>query len=109
VEGKSITPPKIEVGPIQSYPVLLTGEWCPFTLAAASFWDIAVSAVGLKLRVLDAEIREAAQVMVSAGIAGVPCLIAYPGRLRYGLGLGLADAISFLQPSVSGPDGEVVT
>jgi hypothetical protein len=109
VEGKSITPPKTEVEPIQIYPVLLTAEWCPFTLAAASFWNIAASAVGLKLRVLDAETREAAKVMVSAGIAGVPCLVASPGRLRYGLGLGLADAISFLQPSVSGSDGEVVT
>ncbi len=109
MEGKSITPPKIEGGPIQSYPVLLTAEWCPFTLAAASFWDIAASAVGLKLRVLEAETREAAQVMVATGIAGVPCLISYPGCLRYGLGLGLADAISLLQPSVSGPDGEVMT
>jgi hypothetical protein len=45
--------------------------------------------------------------MIAAGIAGVPCLIAQPGRVCYGLGLGFSDAVSFLQPLVSGLDGEV--
>jgi hypothetical protein len=77
-------------------PTLVTANWCPFTLAAEKFWREATQAVGLPLRVLDAESNEGKSFMGTVKVAGVPCLVAAPERLSYGLNLSLDEAKIFL-------------
>lgn len=96
LKSTSSSPKQIE-GPVIDYPTLVTANWCPFTLTAKSFWNEAAIDAGLTLKVVDAETEEGAQIIVSAGVAGVPCLVAAPDRLLYGLQCSPSEAISFLQ------------
>jgi len=97
LQGKQIDLPGIQGGVVDNFPTLVTANWCPYTIAAQSFWHEAAQAVGLSLRVVDAEDAAGAQTIVSVGVAGVPCLIAKPGHQVYGLHLSEAAAQSFLQ------------
>ena len=85
-------------------PALVTAHWCPFTLAAEDFWKEATQAVGLPLRVLDAESDEGKSFMCTLKVAGVPCLVAAPERLLYGLNLSLEEAKTFLSAKESLPE-----
>ena len=97
LQGKQIDLPRIDGGVADNFPTLVTATWCPYTTAAESFWHEAAQAVGLSLRIVDAEDAVGAQVIASADIAGVPCLVAKPGHKAYGLHLSKAAAQSFLQ------------
>jgi len=78
----------------------VTAPWCPYTLPATRFWRDAAASVGRELAMVDAERDEGAGIITGAGIAGVPCLVAGPGRLRYGYQLSFEEARAF----VSGGD-----
>jgi hypothetical protein len=91
----------MEVSSVGDLPTLVTAEWCPFTLTAKDLWMEAARGIGLTLRVVDAESEDGAQVMVAANVAGVPCLLAAPDRLFYGVQISPAEMKSFLQTSVS--------
>ena len=79
--------------------MLVTASWCPFTLTATNAWMEAARAVGLGLRVLDAESEQGEQVMMAARVPGVPCLVAALDRLFVGAQFGPAEAEAFLQPA----------
>jgi len=64
----------------------------------------ATQAVGSPLRVLDAESDEGKSLIGTVNVAGVPCLVAAPERLFYGLNLSLDEAKSFLTTKASLPD-----
>jgi hypothetical protein len=85
------------------YPTLVTAPWCPFTVPATGFWEAAAQAAGRTLHLLDAESDDGARVISSVGVAGVPCVVAAPGRLHHGYQLSSANARDFLveaQPSL---------
>lgn len=90
----------MEASSIGSLPALVTAEWCPFTLTAVNLWMEAAQSVGLTLRVVDAESEEGEEVIFAANVAGVPCLVATPERLFYGLRFSPSEAKSFLQSAV---------
>jgi hypothetical protein len=64
--------------------VLVTAEWCPYTVSVTHFWQEAARSAEVPLRVLDAESDEGERVMDAAEVAGVPCAVAGRGRLLYG-------------------------
>lgn len=99
-QGKPIptTPRKIESRTIVDFPLLVTANWCPFTSSANDFWNEVAQTVGTTLTTVDAESEDGLQVMVSASVAGVPCLIVAPDRLFYGLGYNASEAMSLLHP-----------
>lgn len=82
-------------------PTLIAANWCPFTEAAKSFWKQASEDVGATLQVVDAESPEGAQVIQTAGAAGVPCLIAAKNQLHYGLQYSPEQASSLIRHPVS--------
>ena len=99
LQNKPGPPPKTVAGSIGNLPVLVTANWCPFTLTATNAWMEAARAVGLMLRVLDAESEEGEQVMMAARVPGVPCLVAAPDRLFVGTQFSPSEAEAFLQPA----------
>jgi hypothetical protein len=66
-------------------------------LTAVELWNEAARAVGVTLRVVDAESEAGAQVMAAANVAGVPCCVATPDRKFYGVYLSPEEATAFLQ------------
>ncbi len=68
-------------------------------MAATSFWKDASTAVGLTLQIVDAETEEGTKLIASAGIAGVPCLVADLDRSYHGLQISDDKAKVFLQPA----------
>jgi hypothetical protein len=76
--------------------VLVTANWCPFTVPATGFWREAAHAEGLPLEVVDAESDQGGRLIATLGIAGIPCVAAGPGRLHYGYQLVSAGARAFL-------------
>jgi glutaredoxin len=99
LQGKQIhiAPKEIEPNTIVDFPLLVSANWCPFTSAAKDFWNEAAQAFGTTLTTVDAQSEEGAQVIISAGIAGVPCLVVAPDRLFYGLWYDASDAKSLLK------------
>jgi len=95
---------KIEKSSVGTLPTLVTANWCPFTLTAENFWMEATQAVGSHLRVLDAESDEGKSLIGTVNVAGVPCLVAAPERLFYGINLSLDEAKSFLTTKASLPE-----
>jgi len=95
--GKPVEIPKISSAATISYPTLVTASWCPFTSPAVSFWEKAVNSAGLSLNVIYADREEAAKTLGYINIAGVPCLIADPKALFYGLQITHTEAVSFLE------------
>jgi hypothetical protein len=91
-----ITPRKIETHTIVDFPLLVTASWCPFTSTANDFWNETAQAVGTTLTTVDAESEDGIQVMASASVAGVPCLIVTTDRRFYGLGYNASEAMSLL-------------
>jgi hypothetical protein len=87
---------KIEKSSVGMLPTLVTADWCPFTLTAEKFWMEATQAVGSPLKVLYAEGDEGKSLIGTVNVAGVPCLVAAPERLFYGINLSLDEAKSFL-------------
>jgi hypothetical protein len=85
------------------YPALVTAPWCPFTVPASRFWEAAAEATGRTLQVVDAESDEGARVISALGLAGVPCVVATPGRSYYGYQLSPADARDFLSEAAEPP------
>ncbi len=68
-------------------------------MAATSFWQDACTAVGLTLQIVDADTEEGTKLIVSVGIAGVPCLVAALDRLYHGFQISDDEAKAFLQPA----------
>ena len=101
-QGKPIpiTPRKIDTRTIADFPLLVTAGWCPFTSTANDFWNEAAQAVGTTLTTVGAESEDGLQVMVSASVAGVPCLVVTPNRKSYGLAYNTSEARSLLQSLV---------
>lgn len=95
------TPREIEALAIEDFPLLVTANWCPYTSTAKDFWNEAAQAVGTTVTTVDAESEEGLEFMVSASVAGVPCLVLAPDRLFYGLGYGASEARSLLHLFVS--------
>jgi len=101
IEGKSVTFPKIPSEKNIIYPTLVTAKWCPYTFTAIKFWEEAATAVRLPLRVFYAGIEDGDKIVAAAHVAGVPCLIANPKTLHYGLNMNLSEAISFLKEAIT--------
>ena len=101
IDGRSVTFPEINREPNVIYPILVTAKWCPYTLPAIRFWEEAAAYVGVPLRVFYAGIEDGDKIVATANIAGVPCLIANPKTLHYGLDINLYEAVSFLKKSVT--------
>jgi len=79
------------------YPTLLSGDWCPFSLTASSFWGEIAEEVGVDLRIVSVESDEGAQLKASFHATGVPCLIAAPNVTVYGVQQNRHDAKKLLQ------------
>jgi hypothetical protein len=101
IEDKSVTFPEIPSEKNMIYPILVTAKWCPYTLTAIKFWEEAASSVGLPLRVFYAGIEDGDKIVAASHVAGVPCLIANPKTLHYGLNMNLFEAGSFLKETVT--------
>jgi hypothetical protein len=99
LQGKPVPPAKRVAGAIGSLPTLVTAGFWPFTLTAVELWNEVARAVGVTLRVVDAESEAGAQVMAAANVAGVPCCVAAPDRKLYGVYLLPEEAKAFLQAS----------
>jgi hypothetical protein len=97
LQGKSVEFPQIGPDSNMSYPTLVTATWCPYTLPSIQFWKDTASEVGVSLNVLYAETEEGNRMIVSADVAGVPCLVANPKTLFYGLMISRPEAFSFLK------------
>ena len=96
MKGKKVRLHQMKKSSIGTLPILVKADWCPFTLTAENFWIEATQAVGLTLRVLDAESDEGKSIIGNVNVAGVPCLVAAPERLFYGLNINMDEAQSFL-------------
>jgi hypothetical protein len=96
MEGRQIRFDPIEKSSIGTMPILITADWCPFTLAADNFWTTAAQSAGLTLGTFFADSDEGKRMMSTFKVAGIPCLIAAPGRLFYGLNISRDEATSFL-------------
>jgi hypothetical protein len=96
VKGEQVRLLDMGKGSIGTLPILITADWCPFTLTAENFWTKAAQSVGLTLRVLNAESDEGKRIMSTVNVTGVPCLIAAPERLFYGMNINFDEATSFL-------------
>jgi glutaredoxin len=99
--GRAVKLPKTDSFPIESFPILVTATWCPYTLPAKNFWNKAAESVGLDLKVVDAESEEGSQVISSVKVAGVPCLVIEPDHLIYGIQWSASEAESFLQSYIA--------
>lgn len=77
--------------------MVVTADWCPFTVPVTRFWQEAARAASVPIRVLDAESEDGGHVMDAAQVAGVPCAIAGPGRLLYGYQPTTLEAQQFLR------------
>ncbi|MGR3221414.1 MAG: hypothetical protein ACUZ8H_16580 [Candidatus Anammoxibacter sp.] len=97
LQDKDVPASKNIVGSTNDLPTLVVASWCPFTLPATELWKNAATAVGLTLKVVDAESEEGEQVMAGANVAGVPCLVAAQDRKYYGTQISEDEAKSFLK------------
>jgi hypothetical protein len=97
LRGKPVEIPKIGSDATISYPSLVTADWCPFTIPAIGFWKKAAHSVGLSLNILYVDSEQGAKALGHMIVAGVPCLIANPKALFYGLQTTSTEAISFLK------------
>ena len=97
LQAKDVPTLKNIVGSVDGLPTLVVAPWCPFTLPATELWKKAATAVGLTLKVVDAESEEGEQVMAGAGVAGVPCLVAAQDRKYYGIQIPEDEAKSFIK------------
>jgi hypothetical protein len=97
IDGKSVIFPEINREVNVIYPTLVTAQWCPYTMPAIRVWEEAASFVGLHLRVFYAGTIEGDEIIATANVAGVPCLIANPKTLYYGLDINSFEARSFLK------------
>ncbi|MGR3178473.1 MAG: hypothetical protein ACUZ8E_10495 [Candidatus Anammoxibacter sp.] len=97
LQDKDVPASKNIAGSIDSLPTLVVASWCPFTLPATEFWNKVANAVGLTLKVIDAESEEGEQLISGANVAGVPCLVADQDRKHYGMQISEDDAKSFLK------------
>lgn len=79
------------------YPTLLTGEWCPFSLTATSFWSEIAEEVGVDLVIVSIESDEGARLKASIHATGVPCLIVAPDVTVYGVQHNRHEAKKLLQ------------
>ena len=100
IDGKSFTFPEINKEANVIYPTLVTAEWCPYTLQAMKFWEQVASSIGLSLRVFYATTKDGDEIIATANVAGVPCLIANQKTLYYGLDMNFSEASSFLKKTV---------
>jgi hypothetical protein len=82
-------------GPLGDLPVLVTAEWCLYTVPVARSWQEVAGALGVRLRILDAESDDGGRFMDAAEVAGVPCTVGGPGRLIYGFPPAALDARRF--------------
>src|SRR5262245_8938648 len=89
--------PPITATTIAHYPTLITGPWCPFTAPAAPFWREVARRCGLTMREVSVESPEGTAIVYGAGVAGVPCVLAAPGRLYYGYQVSATEAAAFLR------------
>jgi hypothetical protein len=99
--GKHVEIPKINSDFTLSYPALVTADWCPYTLPAIRFWEEAANSSGLSLNVAHAHSEQGKNILGNMNVAGVPCLIANPKALFYGLQITYTEAVTFLKESVS--------
>ena len=97
IQGKSVRFPGKIPGVPMSYPTLVTATWCPYTLTSIKFWEDAASSVGISLNVVHAGTEEGDRIIFSADVAGVPCLIAKPQSVFYGLQISRPEAFAFLK------------
>lgn len=97
LRGEPVRLREPETGSLGPLPALLVAKWCPFTMPAGAFWKEAADVAGIELRLLDPESAEGTKVMEAARVAGVPCLIAAPDRLYYGLAYSLEEARAILE------------
>jgi glutaredoxin len=63
----------------------LTGEWCPFSVTAASFWGDIAEEVGIELQVVSIESEKGERLSASINATGVPCLIVSQDKVIYGV------------------------
>jgi len=101
IEGKSVTFPEINKEANVIYPILVTAKWCPYTVPSIRLWEEAASSVGLSLRVFYAGFEDGDKIVATANVAGVPCLVANPKTLYYGLNINLSEAVIFLKKAVT--------
>lgn len=97
LQGNPVLAHEMVAGSLGRVPVLVTAVWCPFIPTATTLWREAARVVGQTLRTVDGETEEGAQVIVAAGVAGVPCLVAAPDRLFYGIQFSASEAESILR------------
>jgi hypothetical protein len=81
---------------VAHFPTLIIGPWCPFTLQASPFWHEVANRCGIALREVGVESDEGPSIIQAAGVAGVPCIIAAPGRHYYGYQVSPSKAAAFL-------------
>lgn len=97
INGKSVTFPKINKEATVIYPTLVTAKWCPYTIPAIRLWEEAAAFIELPLKVYYAGTVDGDEIIATANVAGVPCLIANPQKVYYGLDINLSEARSFLK------------
>jgi len=81
----------------QTYPILVTANWCPYTVTAKKYWETAAESAGVRITTVDAESDEGSNIMLAEKVAGVPCLITAPGSMVYGLHLSWEKTLSILR------------
>jgi len=97
INGKSVTFPEINREANVIYPILVTAEWCPYTLPSIRLWKEAAAFFELPLKVFYAGTVDGDEIIATANVAGVPCLIANPKKVYYGLEINSSEARSFLK------------
>lgn len=97
IDGKSVTFPEMNKEANVIYPTLITAKWCPYTLPAIKLWEEAAAYVGVPLRVFYAGTEDGDEIIATANVAGVSCLIANPKTLHYGLDINSSEARSFIK------------
>jgi len=79
------------------YPTLLTGDWCPFSLTAKSFWEDIADETGIDLKIVDVESDEGARLKALAHVTGVPSLLVSSDTVVYGVQVGRQEAKRLFQ------------
>jgi len=97
LKGDRVPHPRRSEGKLGGLPALVTAGWCPFSPNAVALWGDAARELDIDLRVVDAATTAGEQLIASANVAGVPCLVAAPDRLAHGLQHSPADARAFLR------------
>ena len=82
------------------YPTLITTRWCIFHDRAIKFWEDVADELNVNLRIVDVAAREGERTLLATNAGGVPCLLAAPERLFYGINISFSEAKSFLQSSL---------